>query len=122
MNAKHILAKKRGSKTNWNAVNAMTEEEINIAAQSDPDALPLTKDQLRQFKRVHAIKEVEVKLIRQKLHLSQDEFANYFGVSVRTIQEWEQHRRRPTATARNFLKVIEREPKAVLRALKNTDA
>lgn len=56
-------------------------------------------------------------MIRNKLHLSQKEFANYFGVSVRTIQEWEQHRRKPTATARNFLKVIEHQPKAVQKAL-----
>jgi len=118
MNAKHMLVKKPKGKTDWEAVNLMTEKEINAAAASDPDALPLTKVELQQFKRVNPTKEVDVKLIRQKLHLSQDDFANYFGVNVRTIQEWEQHRRTPTATARNFLKVIEREPKAVLRALK----
>ena len=62
-------------------------------------------------------KEIDVRMIRDQLHLSQEQFANYFVVSVRTIQEWEQHRRTPTATARNFLKVIQREPKAVQKAL-----
>lgn len=119
MNAKHILVKQHKGKTNWDSVSLMAEEEIDLAAQSDPDALPLTKDELTQFKRVNPTKEVDVKLIRQKLNLSQDEFASYFGVSVRTIQEWEQHRRTPTATTRNFLKVIELEPQAVLRALKS---
>ncbi|MDP3705554.1 MAG: helix-turn-helix domain-containing protein [Legionellaceae bacterium] len=97
----------------------MSEDKINVAAKSDPDAPPLTKDQLKKFKRVTPTKDIDVKLIRQKLHLSQDQFAYYFGVSVRTVQEWEQHRRRPTATTRNFLRVIEMEPKAVLRALKD---
>lgn len=55
--------------------------------------------------------------MRNKLHLSQTQFARYFGVSVRTIQEWEQHRRKPTATARNFLRVIDQQPKAVQKAL-----
>jgi putative transcriptional regulator len=51
------------------------------------------------------------------LHMSQEQFAYYFGVSVRTIQEWEQHRRKPTGTARNFLRVIAHYPKMVRRAL-----
>jgi len=66
---------------------------------------------------VQPAKEIDVRMIRDQLHLSQEQFANYFVVSVRTIQEWEQHRRTPTATARNFLKVIQREPKAVQKAL-----
>lgn len=119
MNVKRILDKTPKGKTDWNAINLMTDEDIELAAKQDPDAPPLTKVELAQFKRVNPTQEVDVKLIRQKLNLSQDEFASYFGVSVRTIQEWEQHRRKPTATTRNFLKVIEREPQAVLRALKN---
>lgn len=119
MNVKHILAKKKKGQTDWDAVNLMTDEQIDRAAKSDLDAPPLTKDELSQFKRVNPTQEVDVKLIRKKLHLSQDEFAKYFGVSVRTVQEWEQHRRTPTSTARNFLKVIELEPQAVLRALKS---
>jgi DNA-binding transcriptional regulator YiaG len=119
MNVKHISAKKQKGRTDWCKVGLMADEEIDLAATSDPDAPLLTKNELKQFKRVNPTKEVDVKLIRQKLHLSQDEFASYFGVSVRTIQEWEQHRRNPTATARNFLKVIELAPQVVLRALKS---
>lgn len=105
------------SRTDWKKLKAMTEKEILSAAKSDADAQSLTDVQLKKFKRIHPPKEVDVRNIRDKLHLSQEEFALYFGVSVRTLQEWEQHRRTPTATARNFLKVIEREPKAVQRAL-----
>ena len=105
------------SKTDWKRVKSMTEREIVTAAKSDADAQLLTAAQLKKFKRVQPTKEVDVRMIRDKLHLSQEQFADYFGVSVRTIQEWEQHRRTPTATARNFLKVIERAPKVVQEAL-----
>ena len=49
--------------------------------------------------------------------MSQGEFALYFGVSVRTIQEWEQGRCIPSGASRAFLLVIAREPVAVRRAL-----
>ena len=119
MNVKHILtkSKKMKGKTDWHKVKSMSERQILSAAKSDHDAKPLSAAQPKKFKRVNPPKEIDVKSIRNKLHLSQDKFAAYFGVNTRTIQEWEQHRRKPTATARNFLKVIEKEPKAVLRAL-----
>jgi putative transcriptional regulator len=105
------------SRTNWDKVKSMTAKQVIAAAKADQDAQPLTAKQLKRFKRIRSPKEVNVKVIRNKLHLSQQEFADFFGVSIRTIQEWEQHRRSPTATARNFLKVIEREPIAVQKAL-----
>ncbi|MCH8187289.1 MAG: helix-turn-helix domain-containing protein [Proteobacteria bacterium] len=61
--------------------------------------------------------EIDVRRIRTELKLSQAAFATYFGVSRRTIQEWEQGRRVPTGPARVLLTVISREPEAVLRAL-----
>ena len=114
------LSKQIKHRTHWAKLKSLTEQQIMKAARSDPDAQPLTQAELKQFKRVHPPKTANVRHIRLRLHLSQIEFAHYFGVSERTIQEWEQGRRRPTATARNFLKVIEREPKAVLRALSNS--
>ncbi|GAM96731.1 DNA-binding protein [alpha proteobacterium U9-1i] len=58
-----------------------------------------------------------VRAIRQKLELSQEEFARRFGVSVGTLRNWEQGVRLPDGPARVLLKVIEREPEAVKRAL-----
>lgn len=104
-------------KTDWNKVETMSEKDVLASAKSDPDAQLLSPRQLKNFKRVHPVKDIDVKSIRNKLHLSQEQFAHYFGVSVRTIQEWEQHRRKPTATARNFLKVIEQAPFVVQKAL-----
>jgi putative transcriptional regulator len=67
--------------------------------------------------RVHVPAEVDVRKIRQQLKLSQDEFAARFGLSVATVREWEQNRRRPEGAARVLLTVIEKEPEAVTRAL-----
>lgn len=67
--------------------------------------------------RVHIPESIDVQRIRTKLNLSQDNFAELFGFSTRTVQEWEQGRRMPTGAAKTFLCVIDREPEAVRRAL-----
>lgn len=66
---------------------------------------------------VHIPDEIDVKAIRQKVHMSQSEFAHTFGVSKRTLEHWEHGQRVPTGAARAFLTVIAREPDAVRRAL-----
>jgi putative transcriptional regulator len=67
--------------------------------------------------RVHVPAEVDVKAIRRKLGMTQAEFAQSFGFGLDAVQNWEQRRRRPEGAARAFLKVIDREPDAVRRAL-----
>ena len=67
--------------------------------------------------RVHVPIEVDVKAIRRKLGMSQAQFAASFGFGLDAVQNWEQGRRRPEGAVRAFLKVIEREPEAVRRAL-----
>jgi putative transcriptional regulator len=59
----------------------------------------------------------DVKAIRVGLGLSQAEFALRFGFDLRAVENWEQGRRQPERPARAFLRVIEREPDAVMRAL-----
>lgn len=61
--------------------------------------------------------EIDVASIRRRLGLSQAEFASRFGFKLDALQNWEQGRRRPEGAARAFLRVIEREPEAVQRAL-----
>lgn len=63
------------------------------------------------------ISDVDVRALRKKLKLSQDRFAETFGVSASTIRNWEQGRRRPEGPARVLLHIISREPKAVMKAL-----
>ena len=52
--------------------------------------------------------------IRQKTGLSQSRFAALLGVSVRTLQDWEQGRRAPSGAARTLLMVADRNPRALL--------
>ncbi len=65
----------------------------------------------------HVPERVNVKAIRRRLQLSQTEFARYFGFNLDAVQNWEQGRRQPEGAARAYLRVIEREPVAVRRAL-----
>jgi|HubBroStandDraft_5_1064220.scaffolds.fasta_scaffold28076_4 putative transcriptional regulator len=61
--------------------------------------------------------EVDVKHIRTKARMSQAEFARAFCINPRTLQEWEQGRRKPDATTRAYLAVIAKNREAVLNAL-----
>lgn len=67
--------------------------------------------------RVMQFSPVDVKAIRQQLGKSQAEFARMIGVSVATLQNWEQGRRRPEGPARALLKVAAANPEAVAAAL-----
>jgi len=60
---------------------------------------------------------VDVKAIRESLGLSQGQFAARYGFSPRTLQQWEQGRSKPDASSRAYLTVIERNHKAVEKAL-----
>lgn len=64
------------------------------------------------------VKPDEIQKARKRLGLSQDQFADAFGVSASTLRKWEQGQRSPTGAAKTLLKIIDREPKAVVRALK----
>lgn len=67
--------------------------------------------------RVFEIKPPEIKSVRDKLNVSQNEFAMMIGVSVRTLQNWEQGRRTPEGPAKALLRIASRNPQAVLDAL-----
>jgi DNA-binding transcriptional regulator YiaG len=58
-----------------------------------------------------------IRAIRERTSLSQSEFARLIGVSVKTLQNWEQDRRRPTGPAAALLKIIACEPRLALRAI-----
>jgi putative transcriptional regulator len=68
--------------------------------------------------RVHVPQRLDVRAIRIKLGLTQEEFAGRFGFSVNTLRHWEQGKRRPEGPTRAYLLVIARAPKTVERALR----
>lgn len=99
-------------KTDWKEVDAMTEEEIHAAALSDPDAQPVTPEELEEFKPV-----TDVKAIREDMNLSQKEFASRFQLSLRTLQDWETGRLEPDPAAKALLRIIVHSPELVEKVL-----
>ena len=96
-------------------LDGMTDEEVEMGARSDPDALPLTDEELSTFKRVP-----DVRAIRKSLNLTQEHFAATFHLSLATVRDWEQARSQPDQAARAFLRVIEKEPDLVRGALESS--
>ncbi len=60
-----------------------------------------------------------MKAIRTRLGLTQERFAARFGFNINTLRHWEQGRRVPEGPTRAYLLVIDREPEAVLKALRS---
>jgi len=104
-------------KTDWARINAMTDEEVVAAALSDPDAQPLSPEQLAKMRRIS-----RVKALRHRLGMTQAEFAEAFHLPITTLRDWEQHRSMPDAPARALLLAIERDPKGMRRLLAETAA
>ena len=67
----------------------------------------------RSFK----VESTDVKAVRERVGLTQDEFAKLMRVSIKTLQNWEQKRRQPTGPAAALLKIVSVEPKLALRSL-----
>ena len=99
-------------KTDWERLAAITDEEVTAAALSDPDAQPLTEEQLNRMKRTP-----RAKIIRRALHLSQEEFALRYHIPIGTLRDWEQGRCEPDQTAKAYLHVIARDPSGIATAL-----
>jgi putative transcriptional regulator len=59
----------------------------------------------------------DAKAVREQIGLSQSDFARLMRVSVKTLQNWEQHRRNPTGPAAALLKIVSTAPDLALRSL-----
>ena len=85
--------------------------------QFQADLLQSVRDmKARRSARTTAVAVTRASEARSRVGLSQSEFAKLLGVSVRTLQDWEQGRREPTGAAQTLLRVAERHPR-VLRGL-----
>ncbi len=96
----------------WAKADALTDDEVIARALTDPDNPPSTQEQLSRMRRLSIAKRV-----RWQLKLSQEQFAERFGIPIGTLRDWEQHRSKPDAAAESYLKVIAKNPKAVMKAL-----
>jgi putative transcriptional regulator len=71
----------------------------------------------RKPARVTRLEKNEITEVRQKLKMTQTQFATAFGISVSTLRNWEQGHRNPTGAAITLMKVAKKHPKAVLEAV-----
>jgi len=92
----------------------MTEEEIHAAALADPDARPMTPEEMATAQRVP-----RVKTLRRVLGLTQEEFASRYHIPLGTILDWEQGLTEPDQLARAYLKVIASDPDGVRKSLQS---
>ena len=81
-------------------------------AAADPDNPPLSPDELARMRPVSEPRE-----IRQRLRLTQEEFAVRFGVPLALLRDWERGTQQPDGPARTLLRVIDRNPDAVVQSL-----
>ena len=98
--------------TDWDRVNAMTDDEIRAATLEDPDAAPIPVHETPGL-----IPVVNTKRLRDLLGLTQEAFAMRYRIPVGTLRDWEQGRKFPDAPARAYLTVIARDPSVVASLL-----
>lgn len=100
------------TKHDWSRLDAMTAEQRHTAALADPDAQPLTDEDMDRMKRTP-----QMKIIRRALGLTQEEFAARFHIPLGTLRDWEQGAAEPDQAARAYLRAIAGDAAAVQRAL-----
>jgi len=108
----------RETGTDWEAVDALTNEEVHAAALADPDAQPVPPGNDEELAKLGLHRLVNVKKLRERLGLTQEEFAATYRIPVGTLRDWEQRRKNPDAPARAYLMVIARNPEAVAELLR----
>lgn len=94
----------------------MKNEDFTKLVDSIKEA-GLIKAGKKKASRVYKIDPPSIKAVREKLHVSQNDFALMIGVSKSTLQNWEQGRREPEGPAKALLRVAAKNPKAVMNAL-----
>lgn len=85
-------------------------QELLTSVKQGAEILKGTKQPSRTFE----FPETEVRALREQFGLSQDKFADLVGISVGTLRNWEQGRRKPEGPARVLLRVASRHPEALL--------
>jgi putative transcriptional regulator len=115
MNTRKPSAGTQRGKLNLKKVLATTDREIKEQAERDRVELGLSGRWCEPYK-VYNSRYPDVKSLREELHCSQRQFAERFGLSLRTVQQWEQGRSKPDQPARILLMAIEGDPDVIERA------
>lgn len=94
----------------------MNERDFDQLIASVKQAGAIKRGKMRPGRSIQ-MNPTDIKMIRKKLDKSQSEFALMIGVSVSTLQNWEQGRRRPEGPARALLKIASENPETVTQSL-----
>lgn len=92
-------------------LHSLTDEEVTAAALGDPDAQPLSSEQLSGRRRPRT------KTLRRAPALTQEEFALRYHIPIGTLRDWKRGRCEPDQPARACLTVIAHDPQGVIGAL-----
>jgi putative transcriptional regulator len=99
----------------------MNEKLFNELLQSVQEGAAILRGETAPS-RSFAVEEPDVTAIRKSFNLSQPKFASFLGISTRTLQNWEQRRRKPEGPAKVLLQVAAKHPEAVLDVVSETKA
>ena len=116
MSSAEARARAREENTDWRRIDAMTDEDIARQIAEDPDVAPDMSEALARGE-FEVVWGIDVEHVRSKTGLDQTAFARRFGVPLDELSEWEIRGRVPNRTVWIYLKVIEREPELVSRAV-----
>ncbi|MBF0135342.1 MAG: type II toxin-antitoxin system MqsA family antitoxin [Magnetococcus sp. DMHC-1] len=110
------------SMSSENPENFVTEQDKMILSGLDDVLSYIQGDESRVRITKVPVVDINVQIIRQKLHLTQQEFAERFKFSLATVRNWEQGRRKPEGPARILLQVIQSHPEMVANLLQEKQA
>ena len=109
---------RRKARSNATKLAATRERDIaRHAAEDGTESAAAAFAKALARGRLRKVRPLDVAAIRAKTGLSQDRFARAFQISPHTLRNWEQGRRVPEGPARALLLAIDRDPKALMRAL-----
>ncbi|HLI12675.1 MAG TPA: helix-turn-helix domain-containing protein [Alphaproteobacteria bacterium] len=105
----------------WRKIDAMTDEDIARQIAANPDTAPdLTDGRVKVLWRVKSVRLAprhKIRLVRRAVRMSQSQFAKAYGLSLRSLQNWEQGTRQPDEATMALIKLIAYEPERVRRIL-----
>jgi putative transcriptional regulator len=94
----------------------MEETLFNDLVQSLKEAKDIRRGKAKPSRRITVLPP-DAKAIREQIGISQKEFADLLGVSIDTLQNWEQHRRNPSGPAAALLRLVSAAPEVALQSL-----
>jgi putative transcriptional regulator len=107
------------AKFDWSKIEALSDDDILEAIAGDPDTADVSKVPAENWQRLYSLPDI--KALRDKLGMSQKDFALAFRISKRTLENWEQGRRRLDGVVSVYLALIAAFPNEIAALVKRLD-